>query len=154
MHRLVTRGLICAAAAVSLIATAPAAMAAPRANDLPPMTIDFGHTTAGAHPSSSTFGGVGVVKDKSGTTIGRAFFACAEDQVAPVVIDAFCSGGIDITNHGQIALQSYDIMPKTATGTEHTEVAAVTGGTGDYRGATGEAAFVPVSQGVYNVKFR
>lgn len=135
------RSLVLTASSLALALGPLCLPAAAEAPQLPQLTADFSRNEElPAGEVGGRFAGRGLILDTEGREIGKMFYDCATESVHAHTVGAFCTGAIVIPGRGDIALQGYDPgLPRDADTQGDSFSVAVTGGTGEFKGAEGQA---------------
>lgn len=166
MQRVVTAKRSVALAVAGLVVGTVGAFSVPalasstdghRSVSAPAVTLDYtgGNDEASvANAVGTGFGGVGVVKDTDGNVIGKTYDQCDKDSITPTSVEAFCTGLIKEGHGDQLSFAVAFPIPNSATAYPNSFTGVITGGTGKYDGASGEAKFTARSAGVYDLNFQ
>ncbi|WP_327659668.1 MULTISPECIES: hypothetical protein [unclassified Streptomyces] len=140
-------GLATASVTVAVGALAAPAVALGGPDPLPTMTVDFGYEDE--QPSGSEgqqFDGDARLLDASGDVVGRFYYDCTTAAPGKTTVGALCSGAYVIEGRGEIFTQAFKPIQKDEDTMPRPTRSAVTGGTGDFKGASGQATMLPVGE--------
>ncbi|WP_306320209.1 MULTISPECIES: hypothetical protein [unclassified Streptomyces] len=134
------------AAVGALAAPASALDSASEPDPLPTMTVDFGYEDE--QPSGAEgqqFDGDARLLDATGELVGRFYYDCTAQAPGKQTVGSMCSGAYVIDGRGEIFTQAFKPIQKDEDTMPRPTRSAVIGGTGDFKGATGEATMLPHS---------
>ncbi|MEB8339409.1 hypothetical protein [Streptomyces endophyticus] len=135
-----------AAPAVAL-GPVPVPVPTPVSEPLPTMTVDFGYEDE--EPSGSEgqqFDGDARLLDASGDVVGRFYYDCTTAAPGKTTVGALCSSAYVVEGRGEIFTQAFKPIQKDEDTMPRPTRSAVTGGTGDFKGATGQATMLPTGE--------
>ncbi|POX52020.1 hypothetical protein C3489_18920 [Streptomyces sp. Ru71] len=152
-------GISLTAAACAYAALGPAPALGPQPAESVPtlhLTPVAGGTAAPPAEAGTVSAARFTARDGEGKQVGGGYETCAQDLTGPRAVTVYCTGVIDIDGKGKIAYQASRPLPGARASGSARITGVVTGGTGVYRGTTGEMTLMPPDRGdgAWTAQFR